>query len=149
MSRGARWTLGVFCLFFAWTFYYVGQGSPSADLRTRIASGAFAGLCLLISFTCFFRHGRSLIVRFLGGLIFLTYVAYFAHEFWFTRAKPYEDIGTPHWINALVGFFVWGLPGLYMALHGIWPALVRPPRPEDVQEGHTGSGSEKEAANSE
>lgn len=125
MSRGARWTLGSFSLFFAWAFYEGFRQAAIASAGGLVGLGVAVGLCLLIAFACFFRFGRGVIVRLFGALIFLSYVAYFVYEIWIEPGKEYTRRSDPHWINAILGFFVWGLPGLYLARRGMWPSLEK------------------------
>lgn len=118
MSLGARWTLGSFALLFAVTCLYSGLLAE----QHRFASIAFAGFCTLIAAACFSSRARPASVRIVGFVIFCAYLAYFISEILFHRTTPPEGAGHANWFNAIIGLFVFGLPGLYVSLTGRYSA---------------------------
>jgi len=120
MSSWARITIGIFALFFAWIFVISRAGSPRPGWLYGLA-----GFCVLIALACFSRTARGPALRIIGATIFLGYVLYLAFELRKGLSQPYEGPGSPHWLNALEGLFVWGMPGLYLALRGVYPSWGR------------------------
>jgi hypothetical protein len=118
MSRGARWTLGSFALLFAAIFVYSEQNAPS---KAPLLVYVLAGFCVLIAVACFSRALRGPAVRIIGFMVFLAYAAYLAYELLREPAKSYQGRAEPHWLNALLGLIVFGLPGLYVAIRGKYP----------------------------
>jgi hypothetical protein len=118
MSRAARWTLGSFALLFAAIFIYSEQLSPS---KAPLLLYVLAGFCLLIAVACFGKRWRGPAVRIIGFMVFLAYFSYLAYEVIREPAKPYTGSSEPHWVNAIHGLFLFGLPGLYVALRGKYP----------------------------
>ena len=116
MSRGARWLLGIFSLFFAGTFVLTASSSPHP-----LAVWACAGFCVLSSLACFSSVARGPAIRVIGSVVFLLYVVYLILEVRKGLWRPYEGQGSEHWVNAIKGLFVFGLPGLYVALRGRYP----------------------------
>jgi hypothetical protein len=84
-----------------------------------------AGFCVLISIACFSTIARGPAIRVIGAVVFLSYVVYLVLEirkgFW----RPYEGRGSEHWVNAIWGLLVFGLPGLYVTLRGRYPVWGR------------------------
>jgi hypothetical protein len=118
IGRGARLTLGSFALLFAAIFVYSEQNAPSsAPLLVYV----LAGFCMLITVACFSRTLRGPAVRIIGFMVFLAYAAYLAYELLREPAKPYGGRSEPHWLNAMLGLIVFGLPGLYVAVRGKYP----------------------------
>jgi hypothetical protein len=120
MSTWARFTIGMFSLFFAWIFIISREGSKNPAILWVLA-----GLCVIVALACFSRTVRTPALRIIGGAVFLFYLCYLAFELRSGILKHYEGSGSPHWLNALKGFFVFGLPGLYLALRGVYPAWGR------------------------
>jgi len=60
-------------------------------------------------------------VRIIGFTVFLAYVSYLIFELFREPAKPYANRSEPHWLNAIAGLVVFGLPGLYVAVRGRYP----------------------------
>ncbi len=118
MSRPARWILGAFAAFFAAVFLLSERTAPS---RAPVLGYSFVGFCILIAVACFSRAWRGLTVRIIGTMVFLTYVAYLTEELLSAPAEPYPGISRPHWLNAIVGLIIFGLPGLYTAVRGDYP----------------------------
>jgi hypothetical protein len=116
MSRGARWTLGMFSLLFSWIFVISNGNSPRPAIGWILAA-----FCILIAIACFSGTARGPAIRVIGAVVFLLYCGYLVLEmrtgFW----RPYQGRGSEHWVNALWGFFVYGLPGIYVALRGFYP----------------------------
>jgi len=118
MSRGARWTLGSFALLFAAILVYSEQNAPSsAPLLVYV----LAGFCVLIAVACFSRTSRGPAIRSIGFMVFLAYAAYLAYELLREPAEPYGGRSEPHWLNAMLGLIVFGMPGLYVAVRGKYP----------------------------
>jgi hypothetical protein len=119
LSRGARWTLGVFCLLFAAIFVLTTANAPNAT--AVIVLWLCAGFCMLISLACFSKVASGPAVRIIGTLVFLAYVAYLVGEIRKGLWRPYYGTASEHWVNAILGLIVFGLPGIYVALHGVYP----------------------------
>lgn len=119
MSRGARWVLGSFTLFFAGIF--VLTGSPSSGPLALTVLWICAGFCVLISVACLSSVARGPAIRIIGSVVFLLYVAYLILEIRKGLWRPYEGRGSEHWVNAIWGLIVFGLPGLYVAFRGRYP----------------------------
>jgi len=117
MSRDAKWILGVFATLFVLVFAFTLRNSTN-----KWATGALIAFCLAIAIACFSSKGRKASIRFLGSFVFLTYVSYFLWEISTGLHKAYEGLNQAHWINALLGTFLFGLPGIYVAIKGIYPA---------------------------
>ena len=120
MSGWAKFTIGIAALFFAWIFVISRKGSPHPGVLWVLA-----GVCVLIALACFSRTARVPSLRIIGGAIFLAYVAYLIGELRKGIFRPYPGRASEHWLNALEGLYVWGLPGLYLALRGIYPSWGR------------------------
>jgi len=118
MSRGTRWGLGSFALLFAVIFVYSEQLAPS---RAPLAVYVLAGFCGLMALACFAPSWSGPVVRILGFAVFLAFVSYLAYELLREPAKPYAGRSEPHWLNAMLGLIVFGLPGLYVAIQGKYP----------------------------
>jgi hypothetical protein len=116
MSRGARWTLGAFSLLFSGIF--VATSSSSARPYIDWICAAF---CVVIALACFSTVARRPSVRVVGAVVFLLYCGYLVLEVRKGLWRPYRGQGSEHWINAVRGLFVYGLPGLYVALRGLYP----------------------------
>ncbi len=116
MSRGARWVLGVFALIFAGIFLYT-----LSDSKAQWLSWGLVAFCLAIAVACFSAKGRGLALRFIGVSVFLGYLSYFLWEILANFRKLYTGISEDHWINALLGMFIYGLPGIYVTIKGIYP----------------------------
>ena len=119
MSRGARWLLGVFCLFFAGTFAVT--ASSATETMATLAVWLCAGFCVLIAVACFSSVARGPAVRVIGSVVFLLCLTYLIFEIRKGIWRPYEGRASEHWVNAIWGLFVFGLPGLYVALCGRYP----------------------------
>jgi hypothetical protein len=76
---------------------------------------------MLIALACFSSAARGPAIRVIGSVVFLLYVAYLAIEIRQGLWRPNEGRGSEHWVNAILGLFVFGLPGLYVALRGRYP----------------------------
>ncbi len=107
MSRGARWVLGSLTIIFADIFIYTVH-----DPKAQWLSWVLVAFCLAISVACFSTRGRGAALRFIGISVFLAYLFYFAWEFLTNFKKPYTGIAEEHWVNALLGMFTYGLPGI-------------------------------------
>lgn len=111
--------LGSFALLFAAIFVYSEQLAPS---KAPFLTYGLAAFCVLIAVACFSRTRRGPAVRIIGLVVFLAYVSYLVYELLAEPTKPYTDRSEPHWLNAIMGLIVFGLPGLYVAVRGIYPA---------------------------
>ena len=118
MSAGARWTLGSFALLFAMTLIFAERIAPSKSPLLVYGPAAF---CLVIAVSCFSRTWRRPAVRIIGLVVFIAYVSYLVEEVLREATKHYTSISEPHWLNALIGLAMFGLPGLYVAVRGIYP----------------------------
>jgi hypothetical protein len=116
MSRGARWTLGTFAVLFSGIFVLSSPNSPRPW-----AGWICAAFCVAIAIACFSSVARGPAVRVIGAVVFLLYCGYLFFEFRRGLWRPYEGPGSEHWINALRGLSVYGLPGLYVAVRGFYP----------------------------
>lgn len=121
-SGGARRILGSFALLFAAIFVYSEQLAPS---KAPVLAYGLAAFCGLIALACFSRIWRGPAVRIIGLIVFLAYVSYLAYELLREPAKPYAGRSEPHWLNATMGLILFGLPGLYVAVRGKYPAWGR------------------------
>ena len=118
LSRGARWTLGIFALLFGAMFVFSEQtAASSAPMLVYL----LAGFCGLIAVACFSQTWRGPAVRIIGFMVFVTYVFYIAHELRGGPAKPHIEKSESHWLDAILGLIVFGLPGLYVAFRGRYP----------------------------
>jgi hypothetical protein len=118
MSRGSRSVLGCFALLFAAIFAYSEQLAPS---KAPLLVYGLAAFCGLIGVACFSRTWRGPAVRIIGFTVFLAYASYLVYELVREPAKPYANRSEPHWLNAIEGLVVFGLPGLYVAVRGKYP----------------------------
>ena len=116
MSGWAKFTIGIFALLFAWIFVISRNGSTN-----QVISWVLAGFCVLIALACFSRTARAPALRVIGATIFLGYLFYLVSELRKGIFRPYPGGSSPHWLNAVEGLLVFGLPGLYLALRGIYP----------------------------
>src|SRR5271169_1621113 len=116
MSRPARWVLGSFSLVFAAAFAMCVPNSPE-PLFLWIC----AAFCLLIALGCFSKVARGPAIRVIGAAIFAVYAAYLSQEVTKVWGKPFRPWAHEHWISALEGFVIFGLPGIYVALRGQYP----------------------------
>lgn len=112
MSGWAKFTIGSFALLFAWIFFISRHGSAS-----HVLSWVLIGFCVLIALACFSRTARTPALRLIGAAIFVAYAFYLVSELRRGTFRLYS--------GALEGFFVFGLPGLYLALRGIYPSWGR------------------------
>jgi hypothetical protein len=53
--------------------------------------------------------------------VFLACLSYLIYELVWKPTKPYAVRSEPHWLNAIMGLVVFGLPGLYVAVRGKYP----------------------------
>lgn len=118
MSRSTRWVLGFFALLFAAIFVYSEQLAPS---RAPLAVYIFAVFCGLMALACFAPRWSGPVVRILGFVVFLTFASNFVSELFGEPEKTYAGNSEPHWLNAILGLIVFGLPGLYVAVRGKYP----------------------------
>ena len=118
MSRGSRWVLACFALIFGAIFIYSERVAPSKSSVMAYGAAAFCGL---IAVACFTRTRRGPAVRIIGLTVFLAYVSYLVYELIREPAKPYPGMTEPHWLNAIIGLVVFGLPGLYVTVRGNYP----------------------------
>jgi hypothetical protein len=116
MSRGARWTLGVFSLLFSWIFIISSGNSPRPVIGWMLAA-----FCILIAIACFSGAARGPAIRVIGAVVFVLYCGYLVLEIRKGLWRPYGGRGSEHWVNALWGLFVYGLPSLYVAIRGFYP----------------------------
>jgi len=72
----------------------------------------------------FFSDGARAL-RIISAAIFLAYAFYLISELRKGIFPTYPGGSSPHWLNALEGLFVFGLPGLFLALRGIYPIWGR------------------------
>ncbi len=118
MSRGARWVIGVFSGLFALMMFYSERTAPSNAPIVGYLVGAF---CVAITIACFSKVLRSPAVRVIGAMVFVATVAYLVDELLTEPGKRYSGTSEPHWLNALFALITFGLPGLFVALHGVYP----------------------------
>jgi hypothetical protein len=118
MSRSARWVLGCFALLFAALFIYSEQLSPS---KAPWFVYGLAGFCGLMAVGCFSQRWRGPAIRIIGFVVFLAYALYLGYELVREPGKAYVSRAEPHWMNAIMGLIVFGLPGLYVAVRGKYP----------------------------
>jgi hypothetical protein len=123
-----RWALSPFVVLFAILLPVFAQKSKWEQV---LVIGALEFLCvaLLAGFWLPARFGR-LAFRCVAGAVFAAYSAYVVSTFAFphTHFDLLEDSGKTSPRNALLGFVVIGLPGLWYALFGRF--TWRSPRPE-------------------
>lgn len=53
--------------------------------------------------------------------MFSCYLLYLVWEILTGFKKPYIGLAEDHWINALLGMFFYGAPGIYVMVTGIYP----------------------------
>jgi hypothetical protein len=117
MSREARWVLGAFALFFA-VIFLIGASPPKTAQRAAYAGAAFCGLVFV---ACFSSRARPLVIRIIGGIVFFSYWAFLASVVSDRFASADPSTRSLAWIGALIGLYVYGLPGLYVAAKGQYP----------------------------
>ncbi len=118
MSRGARWTLGFFALAFAVCFLVSNWTTPS---KSPLFDFLLPMFCTLIAMACFIQSWRSPAVRVIGALTFVATASYLIFELLNEPTKPYAKDSEPHWVNAILAMVSFGLPGLYVAVRGVYP----------------------------
>ena len=113
-----RWSLTPFVLLFAALMpLLINQWTPAGCVV--MAFMEFLCVALLAGFWLPARFGHWAF-RILAGLVFLAYVGYLIHESCFTDVpfKIFESDRKASPRNALLGFFIIGLPALWYALFG-------------------------------
>jgi hypothetical protein len=113
MSRGARWTLGIFATLFALTGVYSEVTAPS---KAPLVMYLFILFCVAIAVACFSASWRVSALRVVGGITFLGTVAYLVYEIRVEPLKLYAGRSEPHWFNAILALVFFGLPGLALAV---------------------------------
>jgi hypothetical protein len=116
MSGASRWILGAFALLFGTMFVYTARNSSASWIDLGLAA-----FCLAIAVACFSKKGRGPAIKFIGVTVFLAYLIYFGWEIATNFSKPYTGRAEEHWLNALIGLFAFGLPGLYVLIKGVYP----------------------------
>ena len=91
MSRGPRWLLGSFSLFFALIFLYTAPESKAPWLTWGLVA-----FCVAIAVACFSKKGREPALRFIGVSVFLAYLLYFVWEIFTNPRKPYTSLSQDH-----------------------------------------------------
>ena len=114
MSSDARILLGIATILSAIGFVAIG-----IVLGPELPLGAtpfylLATFCILISMACFTPSTRPVALRIIGLVVFVTYVVY-----------AYSCIGQKDFVRALAGLLVWGFPGGYVAIWGVYPSWGR------------------------
>jgi hypothetical protein len=121
MSRPARWILGSFALLFAVAFATAVNNSPEP-----LFIWACAGFCLLISLACFSSVARTPALRVIGATVFGVYAAGIASAAARMSRAPFDSHVSWSWLaqleGPLEGLITFGLPGLYVAIRGRFPA---------------------------
>jgi hypothetical protein len=77
--------------------------------------------CVAITIACFSKALRSPALRVIGAIVFVATVAYLVYELRTEPGKKYSGTSEPHWLNAIFALLTFGLPGLSVTLHGIYP----------------------------
>ncbi len=122
MRRGTRQTLGGCALLFAAFFLFLALRSPYKPL-ILLALPPF--VCLLIAAACFSEVLHKPASRIIGLSVSLLCFAYLVFEIRTEPWSPYGGLGEPHWLHAALAFLVFGLPGIYVAVRGEYPAWGR------------------------
>ncbi len=126
MSFGARLTIAI-------VFMLVGAGCTYAaidcgDRRACWVLWPSAFLCAVIVASCFPGRHSAVTNRIIGAVVFGVYLAYIVAEIK-DRAWISWSRGTPSLLMALVGMWVWGVPGAYIMVHGhLWWNPFEKPR---------------------
>lgn len=117
-SRFIRWALSPVVLLFAILLPVFAERSKWEQVLV-IGALELLSVALLAGFWLPARIGRAAF-RCVGGAVFAAYAAYVISEFVFVDARfnPFKDSGQASPRNALLGFVVVGLPGLWYALFG-------------------------------
>jgi hypothetical protein len=118
MSRGARWVIGIFSALFALMMFYSEGTAPS---NAPIVGYLVAMFCAAIAIACFSQVLRTPALRVIGATVFVATVAYLADELLTEPGKKYSGTSEPHWLNAIFALITFGLPGLFVTLHGVYP----------------------------
>jgi len=118
MSQGARWVIGIFSGLFALMMFYSERTAPSNAPVVGYLVGAF---CVAITMACFSKVLRSPALRVIGATVFVATVAYLVDELLTEPGKTYSGTSEPHWLNAIFALITFGLPGLFVTLHGVYP----------------------------
>ena len=123
-----RWALSPFVLLFAVVMPLLVE-KWTLKLAVMIGGMEFLCVALLAGFWLPARIGR-LGFRCVGGGIFVAYASYLIYEFFFsdTPFRLIESRGEASPRNALLGFVIIGLPGLWYAVFGRF--TLREPQPE-------------------
>jgi len=121
MSRTARWVLGSFALLFAVAFATAVNNSPEPFFIW-----ACAGFCLLISLACLSSVARTPALRIIGTAVFTVYAAGVVSAAVRLSRTPFDGHVPWSWLTQLEGpiegLITFGLPGLYVAVRGSFPA---------------------------
>ena len=116
MSRWARWTIAIAVLLLGWEV--IALSPPGEHLSAEAGLLLFLGMIVI---ACLSKTGRPVALRVVGGTVFFAYLAYFFYEFLDPIPETYKGINQEHWVNALFGLLLYGLPGLYVAATAGYP----------------------------
>jgi hypothetical protein len=116
MSRGARWTIGVFAVGCAVIFAWL----PSQGIQPLGAYCAAAFLTIVAAL-CFVPATAPLTARLVGGVLLLVCVAYLIDVL---RSPPDPNGVTTPW-RAVKAMLLFGLPGGYLMIFGRYPLWGR------------------------
>ncbi|MBZ5528657.1 MAG: hypothetical protein LAN71_12230 [Acidobacteriia bacterium] len=119
MRRRVRWTVGGCALLFAAFFLFLALRSPHKPLILLALPPFF---CLLIAAASFSDILHKTASRIIGLAASLLSLAYLVIEIRSQPWSPYPGLGEPHWLHAALAFLVFGLPGIYVAVRGEYPA---------------------------
>lgn len=108
MSRVSRIIIGLFSLLFSYGIALKVWDNPS------VLGWAVLLVFLMISLASFSDRSHPLTLRIIGGAVFSAYAVYLISEF-----------GKPQMWQALRGFIVFGLPGLYVAVFAKYPIWAK------------------------
>ena len=106
MGTTPKSILGIISIFFAVTFIPTIIGEP-----TNLAWWSISIFLLLIGVSCFSSRYRKFSLRIIGGTIFGTFFA-----------SLIASIGMDSFARTIIGFIIWGLPCLYLAIYGSYPS---------------------------
>ena len=115
MSRGARWTVIAFLLFFTWMML----SGWSADTRTqRVWDAGIAAFMLVLALGLASPKRFILALRVVAGTIAVVYLGYFVWELFKLLGGERQPLALnrPNATAAGVGLLIYGVPALIFAL---------------------------------
>ncbi len=110
------------CLLFALPIALISiDNFHAGNLVGALVGGVIAAVCLLCCIVLYAPYSCFYAIKLIGGVVFLGYVAYALDCL--QAGKIYASSrAEPAFINAILGLFYWGVPGLLLFLKAQKPA---------------------------